>query len=279
VNKPNDDFKLWTFLASATFACHRIVAFINGSPTSMGTGFIALLPTKNGVKLPFLVTNRHVVEGSSYLEIRINLRDDSNTYRIVPGRSETFTIRSNCGFHDCINENDDIDLALINITEIALRHGTEFLFQAIDSNQILDITDEKSVAPLRSICMIGCPKGIYDEHNNVAIARSGFLSSVFELDFNSKPWFAIDIASYPGSSGSPIFEIDFGFSPEPSGNTKAGIYQIRLLGILFGAPIVRESDRVEIVPIANSYSINSNKTINIAYCLKARELLKFALAL
>ena len=264
-------------MSSAIFACHRVVTFQGNNISGFGTGFFLSLKCSDGRDVAFFVTNRHVISGATHFEITLNKRDDTDIYRFSIGKKFQLKISSVCGFSDMISEDEHIDIALIDITNFALDLGKEYLFQAIDNDQIVEKNSEKEISPLRSVCMIGCPKGIYDEFNNIAIARSGFLASIFEIDYNNKPWFAIDIAAYPGSSGSPVFAIDYGFAAQPSGVTKAGIYQIQLLGLLFGGPIPVNEQKVEILPISDNFKIYSKNLINIAYCLKAREIRKFAL--
>ena len=53
--------------------------------------------------------------------------------------------------------------------------------------------------------MIGYPIGLIDEYNNKPIVRKGITATTYNIDYNGKKEFLIDIACFPGSSGSPIF--------------------------------------------------------------------------
>ena len=53
--------------------------------------------------------------------------------------------------------------------------------------------------------MIGYPDGIWDSVNNLPVIRKGITATHPHISWNGKTEFLTDIASFPGSSGSPYF--------------------------------------------------------------------------
>ena len=53
--------------------------------------------------------------------------------------------------------------------------------------------------------MFGSPGGIYDSKKNLSIASKGITSTHPDLGFRRKDNFYVNMISYPGSCGSPIF--------------------------------------------------------------------------
>jgi hypothetical protein len=103
--------------------------------------------------------------------------------------------------------NDDIDLCVIKIRGVinASLNVKKFpFFKAWDHRDILVKKRKKVFDVVEEILMIGYPNGLADEANNLPIFRKGVTATHPEMDYNGKKEFLIDIASYKGSSGSPI---------------------------------------------------------------------------
>lgn len=60
-------------------------------------------------------------------------------------------------------------------------------------------------AAIEDVYMVGCPRGIWDHVNHLPIIRSGITASHPEVNYLGRPEGLLDIASFPGSSGSPVF--------------------------------------------------------------------------
>ena len=68
--------------------------------------------------------------------------------------------------------------------------------------------EEREIPVTSQVTMVGYPSGLWDSKNNYPIVRQGNIATPPNVDFNGKEEFLIDIALYPGSSGSPVFLID-----------------------------------------------------------------------
>lgn len=103
--------------------------------------------------------------------------------------------------------DDNIDLCVIKIQAIinaSLQMNKFPFFKAWDHRDILIKKDKKVFDVVEEILMIGYPNGLADDVNNLPIFRKGVTATHPEMNYNGNKEFLIDIASYKGSSGSPI---------------------------------------------------------------------------
>jgi hypothetical protein len=77
--------------------------------------------------------------------------------------------------------------------------------------------------------MYGYPIGLWDSYNNFPIIRKGVTASSPSCDFNGQPEGVIDMACFPGSSGSPVFVINEGGT-----NFKGGGFTVMNRYVLLG---------------------------------------------
>jgi hypothetical protein len=68
--------------------------------------------------------------------------------------------------------------------------------------------EEWPTKPGDQVAMIGYPNGLWDDTNNYPIIRQGHVATSPQVDYKGKKEFLLDIALYPGSSGSPIVFIE-----------------------------------------------------------------------
>jgi hypothetical protein len=121
---------------------------------------------------------------------------------------------------------------------------------------------------------VGYPIGLWDKINNFPIVRDGITASHPALDFNGQSIGVIDMACFPGSSGSPILICMQGF------HDKKGAYHFGnktiLLGLLCSGPLLTQSGKIEIkeIPTTNLGSIATfNQMIHLGYYVKSKEIL------
>jgi hypothetical protein len=75
--------------------------------------------------------------------------------------------------------------------------------------------------------------GLRDATNNMPIFRKGITATHPSLKWNSKNEFLVDVATYPGSSGSPVYLYED--IKVVNGNLRYG--KIRLLGIIYAVTL------------------------------------------
>jgi hypothetical protein len=185
-----------------------------------GTGFFYKREVKDddGKIIDFklwLVTNRHVVlekenSGKENLptELKFNMRCvDSKTkskiqwFPIVLNNKELTSVLR-------VHKNADFDVAVVEVTHHiidAIKSNPQFTFTytAVSEDDIpqnngfdIDICDD-AIA-------IGYPRGYYDVVNLFPIIKSGIIASPWNVSFEGKPMFLLDVKLFPGSSGSLV---------------------------------------------------------------------------
>jgi hypothetical protein len=65
---------------------------------------------------------------------------------------------------------------------------TENLIMKNDELELLDVAEQ--------VLMVGCPNGIWDEHNGFPLFRRGVTASHPALNFQGRPEFALDIGGF-----------------------------------------------------------------------------------
>jgi len=179
-----------------------------------GTAFFFAKPLPDNKSIPFLVTNKHIVENSLRGFIALSKKKgDMPIYndRIVIELDGKF-ITSFC--------NTENDLAIFPVGPLFNNlqgQGIEIFFRSITPDIVPneDIVDKLSA--IEEITFIGYPSGLYDRQNNLPIVRQGITASPVWNDFEGDPIFLIDAGVYPGSSGSPVFIYNRGSIPVHDG--------------------------------------------------------------
>lgn len=173
------------------------------SHTSVGTGFLFASPL-NGTdrNLVLLISNKHVfidLNGSITLSFNRKLPDGNPDY----GNIITFEINNISNVY-YPHENEDVDLACINVSAIAL----PIAYFKFLNNEFLRPVNYEQVAPGTEVLFVGYPANRYDVVNNLPLIRKGSIASVPEVDFNGRGQIVIDAQVFQGSSGSPVFVAD-----------------------------------------------------------------------
>ena len=245
----------------------RIVA-IGKDGISTGTGFFYqfVIDNKN---IPVIVTNKHVLEGSSVIELNLSCFED-----------ESKTIKRSFPIVDqlIINHPDpQVDLCLIKIAPLLNSLGNTQLKIVFlrEENIITNSYIEDNVSNIEDITIVGYPDGIIDEFNNLPIVRKGITATSIKYDFNSKKEFLIDSAIYGGSSGSPVFIFNQGsYSIK---NTLCAGDRLFLIGIVYAVAQHRADGSLKIRQAPTNSMLYPETYIpnNLGVVIKAIRLLDF----
>ena len=171
---------------------------------SSGTGFFCSLMNDGDRSVPVLVTNKHVVDGGLTGQLVLLLADrDGNPTNI----QHTLQIAN---FKDAwiMHPDDDVDLCLMPwapILEQLKATGKRIFYKALSEQHFPPRDIFNDFDTVEEIIMVGYPNSIWDKHNNKPIFRRGITATSMKLDYDGKPNFLVDVATFPGSSGSPIF--------------------------------------------------------------------------
>jgi hypothetical protein len=250
----------------------RIEAKLNDGNVATGSGFAYRFAEKEGgLHVPAIVTNKHVIDGAVSVSLPISVADNTGT---PTGKFEviTYGIPNNVIYHP----DPDVDLCAILAAPIHQYFQQKNLQPAlVHLNKVIAATGStfSELLPLEEVTMIGYPNGIWDSENNGSIARRGIIATIPENDYLGKKQFVVDMACFPGSSGSPVYLANFGSYADRNGNINMGT-RIKLLGILYAGPQHTASGEIVLTPVPTNNKPMSLTSMpnNLGYVIKATEL-------
>ena len=259
----------FTVSESLLYATVKIKSIVTGYYASSGTGFFVAFDAIDGKSAVGLVTNKHVLDGAEAIEIVCHVSDVNE---LPSGKFVAITIPVN---NDTVIYHPDskIDLCTINVSTIfleAARQNKKIFFTDIGLGVIPKQDDWENFDALESVIMISCPNGIMDEVNNLPIIRTGNTASHLGKLYNGKQEFVVDMACFPGSSGSPIFVYNpSGYFDKKTGTNIIGTGRIYLIGILYAGPQFNQEGEVE---LAHSAKFNFQSMMHLGYAIRSTEL-------
>jgi V8-like Glu-specific endopeptidase len=238
-----------------------------------GTGFYMQFLQKEGPGIPVIVTNKHVVENANIGKFHITLANDEG----LPdtGKHQLFQFAN--FEQQCIKHPDqNIDLVAFVISPLlnqVQQSGEKLFYRALPMDLIPSDEERESYSSMEDIVMIGYPNGIWDAKNNLPVIRKGITATHANVSWNGKSEFLTDVASFPGSSGSPVFLANIGGYMDNKGNTY-GSNRIRLLGIHSAGFSYTASGEIQIVkaPTSNVPVIITQIPNNIGVAINSKEL-------
>jgi hypothetical protein len=131
---------------------------------------------------------------------------------------------------------------------------------------------------LEDVIMVGYPIGLWDSVNNMPVFRRGVTATHPYLDYESRKEFLVDMACFPGSSGSPVLLYNATGYMTRDGTHHIGQSRIKLLGTLYAGPQFDAQGELHIVPvpIATKAIAVSRIPINIGLVIRAERVLELA---
>ncbi|RWL23174.1 MAG: serine protease [Mesorhizobium sp.] len=264
-------FREWSPAEFMMYSATRITCMTAGEITSYGTGFF--YHSNDGEYDYFLLaTNKHVLKDADEIFFCLNIGGDEPNGGIVEYSHKL-------GPSQIIGHPDpDVDLCVTNISgaiQAAMNRESPPYFAAINAKQIPSDEDWRSLDAIESVTMVGCPDGLYDETNALAITRSGYTSSHPGKAYDGRNEFLVDIACFAGSSGSPIFRYDRGggrwdkFTRRHVPNDNVSLL---LLGILYAGPMVT-IDNEGFIEIDGRAKVEIESTMHLGFAIRSSELL------
>ncbi|WP_277657010.1 S1 family peptidase [Seleniivibrio woodruffii] len=262
----------------------RITTKTSNDMSKVGTGFYMAFLHNEKQSVPVIVTNRHVIEDAIIGYICFTLADNNGNPSF--GKQYTFSIddfSSQCILHP----DRSVDLAVFPVGGLlnnAKNAGIEPFYQTLSMTLIPSQAERATYSTIEDVIMIGYPNGLWDSTNNLPVIRKGITATHPNINFNGKPEFLTDIASFGGSSGSPVFIYNEGGYLDNNGNMLIGQSRLSLIGVHYAG--TQSNIRGEIVivtepnaakPIASTnipnnigVVINSNKIIDLEHEVKRK---------
>ncbi len=237
---------------------------------AVGTGFYFLFEIDNTKRVPVFITNKHVVDGLNKVTFSLHFAEKEQPLREVI----TVTYESNWISHD----KYDLAFTFANplFEQIKRKYGKDIFLIPLIENLIWNNEELENLSAVENVLMYGYPIGLYDKKNVLPLIRSGVTASHPAIDFNGEKIGVVDMACFPGSSGSPIFIVR-SYVDEKSGSVNIGTSRIIFLGILFGGPIYNSEGKIVIkeIPTRQEAISLTPQMINLGYYIKSEVILDF----
>lgn len=259
-----------------TYCTVRIECELKGGSVGTGTGFFFqfLENSETGVCLPVVITNKHVVRDS--LKGRIIFT--KATTNMEPIDQEHFKLQldnfeSLWRFHP----DPNVDLCAMPIApymQLAERMGDKLFYIPFTKDMIPTDKQKGDFSALEDILMIGYPNGIWDSVNNMPILRKGSTATHPNFDYNGKKEVMIDIAAFPGSSGSPVLIFNESGYRDKNGNFFMGATRVILLGILYAGPQSTATGEIIMTPETQRPIAVSMIPNNLGLIIKSERILE-----
>ncbi|HHT7225278.1 S1 family peptidase [Bacillus thuringiensis] len=254
----------------------RIECQLSNGGISTGSGYIVNMSSEEGVPIPVLVTNKHVIRDATTGILHFHTEDEQK--QPILGTYETVHIPD---FENLwiLHPEEEVDLCVLPLGPTfhsLLDSGTNVYYLGLDKNLIASDDLLNNLTTVEDILMVGYPNGIWDSTNNFPVFRKGITATHPFFDYRGKEIFMIDCACFPGSSGSPVFLFNQGVYPTKDGGSTIGT-RVALLGTLFAGPQHTTEGRIVTVDIPTRQVPVPVSTIpnNLGYVIKAKKILDF----
>lgn len=240
-----------------------------------GTGFFFKFNESDKGFIPVIITNKHVVRGAKYGSFYLTPKDENNNpidteKKRLSFRNEFENFEDRWKFHP----DDDVDLCVMGFTDVAYLFNKKFknypFVHFLNKTMIPNEEILKRFSTIEDIYMVGYPNGLWDEYNNKPFIRKGITSTSIAFDYNGKKEFAIDMACFPGSSGSLILIINRRDKLDKFGRFFDDIPPIVLIGILYAGPL-REIETYKEEEITEIYL---KDMLNLGFAIKSDRVLE-----
>jgi|SRR5690625_1395243 len=252
----------------------RITGFGPKGHYSLGTGFFYQVVVQPEPLLvsTVLITNRHVIAGCDEIELTLPLRngDQLPSDKLCRWRHPFAEYRID-------HPEPDVDLVAINVTGWHHREANGELtypfYIPLSAEAIPQPEAWSSFDAIEEVTMVGCPNGLFDETNNLPIVRRGITATHPGRNYQGKEELMVDLACFPGSSGSPIFLYSTGTRYDrASGGFSIGSIQLYLLGVLYSGPVINQRGQVVLTQPA---TVHTAAMMHLGNAIKSTKLLAF----
>jgi hypothetical protein len=254
------------------FTTVRIETTTAAGLVGTGTGFFFHFKADAQNVIPTIVTNKHVVRGAMTGRFQVHeavgLKPSSGSFTVALDRFESRWIG---------HPDSTVDLCAMPFQPLVTEAesvGRVVFRRWFEEGLILSNDELLELNAMQGVTMVGYPIGLWDDVNNLPLLRRGVTATHPAIDFRGRPETVIDMACFPGSSGSPVLLLDEGMVADKRNNVRAGS-RMRLLGVLHAAPVMTaEGDIVvEEIPTSRVAKTTTALMIHLGYVIKSAELL------
>lgn len=200
-----------------TYSTVQLLCLDGKGGQSTGTAFIIdiCMNEEKQTCVRILVTNKHVIANKKSIIFELCLADDEGK----PIDTKTFqAITSDFLWRAHPDPNVDLCcLPLAPILQNAEKQGLKPFFVSLSLEFIPSEESLKKLTALEEVIMVGYPIGLSDTYNHKPIIRKGITATHPKNDYRGKKETLLDIAAFPGSSGSPVFILNLGAYAQGNG--------------------------------------------------------------
>ncbi len=238
----------------------------------IGTGFYFLFELEDNKKVPAFVTNKHVINTpDGTVSFSLHFAENGQPSKDVI----TITYEGKWIFHD----KYDLAFTFVNplFEQIKREYSKDVFIIPLTEDLIWDNEKLETLSAVENVLMYGYPIGLYDEKNVLPLIRSGVTATHPAIDFNGEKIGVVDMACFPGSSGSPILVVNEGIYTDKKRNATVVGSRVIFLGTLFGGPIYNSEGKIVIKDIPTRQEVVSitPQMINLGYYIKSRGYIGF----
>lgn len=236
----------------------RLLAGLSAAPpTSVGTGFFykVIHPTANIGKV-LIITNKHVVREAEVIHFVLSSAasvTNLNEQHQPVGRMDQEIVWPLAG-NLYLHPDPEIDLCGIDVTiptGSVLQSGNQLRSMFLDSSWLPASADKQTIRDVEQVLVVGYPRGLWDNHNNMPIARLGTTATHPLALYQSKRNFLIDVAAFQGSSGSPVFSYEAPMFRQADGSFTPGT-KVQFIGVVWGVVEWSVEGKLKVVEIPSA---------------------------
>ncbi len=234
-----------TLNESLIYSTVKITMMVNGRPVETGTGFFWNAAPKPDQVVLCIVTNKHVIAGADAVVLRFHLAKDE-TIAEPSGRFSDYIVAID---HQDVVGHPDVNVELCafgiaGVTPDLAGKGETLFYRSLAAVNVPTQADWSNFDAIEDVLMIGCPNGIVDEANNRPIVRRGITATQMSQRYNGKPEFMVDMACFPGSSGSPVFLNQLGYIDRATNNYMMDARRFFIVGVLYAGPLINNQGTI-----------------------------------
>lgn len=149
----------------------------------------------------YLVTNRHVFEGSNVAVLRFNPQAGE------PARMYDLNlVDPSGGLLYSLHPDPSVDVAVMDINiNLLNEHGIEFSYFLGDQHiMTLPMAQEHGICEGNGVFVLGFPLGDPGNVRNYVVVRDGVVARIRDAIMGASATFLIDASIFPGNSGGPV---------------------------------------------------------------------------
>ena len=245
-----------------------------GGEQSFGTAFFFSFKLDDERQLPVLVTNKHVVAGVNRGQFLIHEATADPDDESLPSPSSSSIVIDDFSAK-WIGHPGTVDLCAMPVEPIRQQMksaGKDLFFKTLDESLIWTDDQLAELTAFEEVVMVGYPIGMWDSVNNLPILRRGITASHPGVDYEGKSLGVVDIAAFPGSSGSPVMILNQGAYATTNGIVVGS--RAILLGVLSSGPQFTAQGSIQLVdiPTAHTPVVSTSIPIHVGLYVKAKEL-------